>query len=170
MSRRLLTIAAVLSLSAGLGGCPGTLGDPAVYFEARGITPDGGPLPDAGPRRCDEEGILQLFASLEEGGRGCVASICHGRDTDQLDLSAGGPFSLAERLLDVTAAGDGEGCVPDAVYIDGSGAGEHYLIEKITERTPTCGSRMPLTPPALPAEDVACVEEWVDSVVAGGGS
>ena len=148
-----------------LVACVPGLADPDAHRAARGLGPGDGGAPVDDGVDCTEEDVLARFAPEDEGGLGCAHAVCHGEGGSPPDLSAGGALSLAERLLDEPAEGDGA-CVPDLDYVSSSG-GTHYLVEKLDGTTPTCGEPMPFLGASLDDAQLGCIQSWIDDVTGG---
>jgi hypothetical protein len=133
------------ALPAVSSSCAGKLrGDPASYQVSRSTS-----------GTCD---AIPVFT------RHCATAACHVGDnaTGGLDLSAAG---IESRLVGVKSQSNG---CQDRLLIDPSAPDKSFLLEKIDERMPSCGVRMPLVGD-LSAEERACIHTWVLSLVASDG-
>lgn len=109
------------------------------------------------PLGADGNGLQPTLRSLQENifSTSCAVSGCHAGPAPQqgLNLSAGQSFanlvgvpSREMPTLDRVAPGDPEGS---------------YLVWKIEGRAGIVGARMPLGRPALSADAVAAVRQWI---------
>jgi hypothetical protein len=109
---------------------------------------------------CD---VRALFATDGLTMVGCSGALCHSPGVSPPDLVSEG---LEERLLDKPSNPDGP-CA-DEILIDGDAPGNSLLLKK-TGGMSTCGAPMPLTNPSgLTADQVRCIEAYVELVAAGG--
>lgn len=127
----------------GGGGMPGTSGS--------------GPAPDATPGACDPTPIFTAE---------CTISVCHDSDAPAagLDLTGTGA-EVGMRLLDTSSS---DSNCSDRVLIDSSDASQSFLLEKLNEADPQCGTQMPPLGTTLMPDQLTCIAEWVESVVLGG--
>jgi hypothetical protein len=89
----------------------------------------------------------------------CGTSGCHMAGPNAaagLDLSSPG---VASRLVNKPSTCNGK------LFI--SGPDEGYLLEKVTQDTPACGTRMPATG-SLTDEELRCLRRWTASTFDGG--
>ena len=89
----------------------------------------------------------------------CATSGCHVSGIDAaagLDLASPG---VASRLVNKPSSCNGK------LFL--SGPEEGYLLEKVTQETPTCGTRMPATG-SLTDEELRCIRLWAESAFDGG--
>ncbi len=112
-------------------------------------SPDPTSMEPAGP--CDATAIFALPSS--EGG--CTGG-CH-EAAIQPDLVSEG---IVERLR-------GASNCNGRTYL-GSGAGDSFLLEKVSDTNPECGARMPFFAAPLSDESLLCITEWIDAVAGGG--
>jgi hypothetical protein len=122
----------LFALAIALSACPGTLTDPELIQAVRAASV------------CDAPS--QVFASRCSG--------CHSPGPGQyagLDLISPG---VAKRTSGVAAT-----CKGEVLVVPGKPDGS-YLLSKLTDVNPTCGSQMPLNG-MLGANDLDCVQSWI---------
>jgi hypothetical protein len=93
----------------------------------------------------------------------CGQNFCHGGDQVEAALDLRSP-GVEARLVGVNASS--EGCTTRQLVAPGA-APESFLLEKITSSEPACGFPMPVVG-ELSADEVACVQQWVQGLAAGG--
>ena len=125
--------------------CPGSLENPQRFTG------------DGGANGCS---LSNIQAELVEAR--CATSGCHDGTTAAEGLNLLDDGSLASRLLGVNA--QGEGCEAE-LLINANDTASSYLINKLGAN-PSCGLTMPLTPPLLTEEELTCMQNWVDALVA----
>ncbi len=178
-TNRLLALASVarrpawcvaLSLTAALPlvGCPGSLDNPGQYSEGVG---DGsaGTLGSGGGDGSGGSGggMVQCNIPVADVPEQlirvkCATSVCHDATTPAGELDMISP-GLESRLLGVDSTCPGE------VLVDTMNPENSFLLEKVSTEMPSCGgSRMPLGS-SLPPEEIACVRDWINLIVGGGG-
>lgn len=89
----------------------------------------------------------------------CATSGCHVAGPNAaagLDLTSP---DVASRLLNKPSTCNGK------LFL--SGPNEGYLLEKVTQDTPACGTRMPATG-SLTDEELRCIRRWTASAFDGG--
>jgi hypothetical protein len=89
----------------------------------------------------------------------CGASSCHVAGTNAaagLDLTSPG---VASRLVNKPSSCNGK------LFL--SGPDEGYLLEKVSQEMPSCGTRMPATG-SLTDEELRCLRLWAESAFDGG--
>jgi hypothetical protein len=131
--------ASLLGLALLLSACPGTLTDPALIQSVRAASVCNAPT--------------QVFAARCSG--------CHSPGPGEyagLDLTSPG---VDKRTSGVVATCKGEVLVVPGVP-DAS-----YLLSKLTETSPACGSQMPLNG-MLGTDDLDCVESWIAGLGSSG--
>jgi hypothetical protein len=168
--RRVSLMVCLAGLSPALGGCPGTLKDPAE-FENLG---DGSAPAEDGPVAGDDGGT-----SPADGGCGaevpstiftpiCATSACHGASIHQSGLDLAAPVNVAN-LLDQPTFEDSDG---GFLLIDPVNPLQSALYTKLTA-TPPFGLQMPYGMAPLSADQIQCVEDWIVlqvNAADGGGS
>lgn len=123
-------------------GCPGSLDDPSRFLTA-----------DAGP--CTLEDVEPVIFVNTCAGAGCHQAFDGGAAASRnLDLVAPG---IKARLRKQVSSCSG---IPMA----------SYLLEKVKPTATCAGSRMPLAKPPLAANQIACIEAWVASVLDAGSA
>jgi hypothetical protein len=85
----------------------------------------------------------------------CAGPGCHGTVAPSLSLDLVSP-GVIERLAGAMA----NGCGNEVLVVPGA-PDRSYLIEKLALDPPTCGERMPQGSPALSAEDLTCLRDWI---------
>lgn len=130
----------------------------ACELEGPRPTSDAGQLEDAGPGAdggtgCDARALL---------ARSCLAG-CHDATARQgaLDLES---EPLERRLYNTRSTGR-----HDYLLVDPDLPDESAMVLKLTS-TPPFGVQMPLGRPAFSLEERACMQAWVDGIVAAGAS
>jgi hypothetical protein len=159
-----------LSVIAGasLAGCPGSLDNPGQYSEGVGD----GSLGAAGSGGGDGSGgsgggTVQCNIPVADVPEQlirvkCATSSCHdaSNPAGELDMISPG---LEGRLLDQDAT------CPAEVLVDTMNPENSFLLDKVASAAPRCGGeRMPLGG-MLPPEEIACIREWINLIVGGGG-
>ena len=152
---------------AGAGGEPQTAGSLAAENGGKpepsnaGAGGEGPEFPEGGsageattPLGCTLEDVAPIF------GSSCGTSICHelegqSKTLSKLDLIAPG---VEERLLDQPST-DCAG----KVFVDSENFEASYLLEKLENQRPSCGSPMPIGLP-LSTEQLDCLRSWVESL------
>jgi hypothetical protein len=89
----------------------------------------------------------------------CATSGCHVAGTNAaagLDLASPG---VASRLVNKPSTCNGK------LFL--SGPDEGYLLEKVSQELPDCGTRMPATG-TLTDEELRCIRRWAESAFDGG--
>ena len=89
----------------------------------------------------------------------CGASGCHVAGSTAaagLDLTSPG---VASRLVNTPSSCNGKLLL--------SGPADGYLLEKVTQQTPTCGGPMPVNG-SLTDEELRCLRRWTTSAFDGG--
>lgn len=86
---------------------------------------------------------------------GCAFSSCHGAESPKAGLSLTG--STHGQLVN-RASSQVEGRVL-VIPLDPD---RSYLLEKLTDETPTAGSRMPYTSSPLPEDKVLAIRRWIE--------
>jgi hypothetical protein len=122
-------------------GCPGELENPERF----------------GPATCPAPLDVPTAIFL----RSCADRLCHDSTEPAAELDLSGSDVL-DQLIDVPSSQ----CA-DWLRIDSELPEESLLLEKLEETFPSCGDRMPLGE-RLPATELACVRDWVFSVVGKG--
>lgn len=104
-------------------------------------------------RECQIDVEVDIFRQT------CAASGCHVAGTNAaagLDLTSPG---VASRLVNKPSSCNGK------LFL--SGPDEGYLLEKVSQEMPACGTRMPATG-SLTDEELRCIRLWAESAVDGG--
>ena len=128
-------------------GCAGSLDHPERFTNL--ATPDAGTVnPSDGG--CDP--VVDIFPL------GCSTSACHSAQSQQGNLDLESP-GLPTRLVNKQAHG-GPG-----LLIDSTNPAQSVMLLKVTD-TPPFQFQMPLGAPPLSAEEVACLQAWVQAAVA----
>ncbi len=88
----------------------------------------------------------------------CATSACHDQDEPAagLDLSS---VNLRLRLTDVAST---SALCSDRLLVDSANPAMSLLVQKL-QPAPPCGDSMPPGGQFLSAEEVSCVQDWVDS-------
>ena len=155
-----LGLLGVLATSLGALGCPGTL-DPSLLM-ASGSGGTGGAGAVDGGSTCNGDMVVTTS---------CASVSCHDSTTKQagLDLTPGA--AAAARLIGVKsggAAGSACGGSSEPYLTAGSNPPTGLLIDKITEKTPPCGTAMPFPGiTLLPASTQSCIEQWAEGLIMG---
>jgi hypothetical protein len=97
--------------------------------------------------------------------KSCWGIGCHGSDTPaaMLDLQTAGAES---RVLDVAAShadildGSDVNCMAGELRVDSANPENSLMLKKVEGRH-TCGSKMPVSPRMVDANDIACIRAWV---------
>lgn len=94
--------------------------------------------------------------------RRCTNIGCHAAKdpASALDLESPG---VEARLNNVEAAD----CPGEVLVLPGR-ADTSFLIRKLEDEQPTCGTRMPRTDKAMPAAEIACIKTWISNLPSGG--
>ncbi len=139
MRYRLSRFVACLGLV--LLGCPGALEDPERFL----------PVDAGGP--CTINDVEPVIFVNSCAGAGCHQAFDGGSAaSNNLDLVAPG---IKARVAAQTSSCSN---IPMA----------QYLLEKVKPTATCAGSRMPLGKPVLSANQISCVEAWVNAVLDGG--
>lgn len=127
---------------------------------------------------CTDEGGTNTLPPGSDGGTECkpnIASIqstiftrrcttigCHAAKdpASALDLESPG---VDGRLANVEAAD-----CPGEVIVRPGNPDTSFLIRKLEDEKPACGTRMPRSDQLLKASDIACIKSWISSLPAGG--
>jgi hypothetical protein len=135
------------ALCLALTACAGSLDRPE-RFQNLGSGSDGGSGGDS-DGGCDP--LIQIFPPS------CSTSACHSAQSQQgnLDLESSG---LPGRLVNKQAHG-GPGFI-----IDSSNPAQSVLLLKLTD-TPPFQFQMPLGAPPLSADEITCLQAWVQAAV-----
>jgi hypothetical protein len=156
MRRSVRVASGLIGLGAALLGCPGTLDDPARFFDAAGndaaLAGDAA-LPDAGASCPDVP--QTIFAST------CTGAGCHNAHDKTQGLDLQSP-NVATRLLGAQAT-EGPG-----LLIDPMAPSSSVLYMKLTPMPPF-GARMPLAG-MLDNPSIACVLAWIVEQTSDAGS
>lgn len=135
------------------------LSTPACGGDAEPAEPQPTSQTQSAAPSCD---VLALFATDGLSSVGCSGALCHNPGVSPPDLVSDG---LEERLLDQPA--NSEGSCADETLVDSVEPANSLLLKKVNG-TSACGSRMPLTNPSgLTADQLRCIEEYVELVAAG---
>jgi hypothetical protein len=137
-------------LSVFLLGCPGTL-DP-------GITVDGG----GGGGASGGCNVDTIFAAK------CATSACHNASTKYAGLDLTPPVTAA-RVIDLHP---NLGTCMNMVFLKSNSSPASGVMLDNLRPSPACGQPMPFGLPALPAADIACIQQWANGITAlnGGGA
>jgi hypothetical protein len=144
----------VLGLQAATVGCPGTLDDPARFFDTDGgqlglasdlTEGEGGELSGDAPNCPDVPQTVFLPT--------CTGSTCHSSQNQAQGLDLQSP-NLSARLVNVPST-EGSG-----LLIDPSAPSSSVLYTKVTAKPPF-GARMPEGATPLDSATIACVLAWV---------
>jgi hypothetical protein len=96
--------------------------------------------------------------NLPDSEGGCQGAACHNNVFPPELHTAG----VATRLKDVAAT-----LCTGQLYIDSANPANSFILNKVQQAMPTCGGQMPYMPnPALTAEKMECLVEWVNSIAA----
>jgi hypothetical protein len=99
-----------------------------------------------------------LVFNLPDSEGGCQGAACHNNVFPPELHTAG----VATRLKDVAAT-----LCTGQLYIDSANPANSFILNKVQQAMPTCGGQMPYMPnPALTAEKMECLVEWVNSIAA----
>jgi hypothetical protein len=127
---------------------------------------------------CSDEFSTNALPPSSDGGTECkptIASIqstvfvrrctnigCHTakEPASALDLESPG---VEARLNNVEAAD-----CPGEVIVQPGKPDTSFLIRKLEDEKPTCGTRMPRTDKAMPASEIACIKTWIAGLPPGG--
>jgi hypothetical protein len=139
--------------SAGTGSAGGSGGTGGGQAGTSGAGGAGGGSQSTGA--CPDD-ITVLFKRMSAQG-GCGDAGCHSASGLPPDLVSP---NVEMRLLNVQSTCQGR------PYI---GATDSFLLEKIEDMSPACGSQMPfLATQNLSAADRQCIADWIDDVGGGG--
>jgi hypothetical protein len=144
-----------------LGACAGEL-DPRLFPDA---IPSGG---DGGT----DAGVVLGCARAKTILGACLA--CHTTDGA---AASGGGFDMQRSGWEKDLVGKGPSA--DAAGSECKGRSLVFLesgppparglfLDKLTQATPVCGLQMPKLLPKLKGADLTCVQQWANSLVAGG--
>ena len=86
----------------------------------------------------------------------CTFSSCHGADSPKAGLSLTG--STYEKLVN-----QGSTQVSGRFLVLPEDPDGSYLLEKLSDDSPTFGTRMPYASDPLPAEKIAAIRKWIES-------
>ena len=89
----------------------------------------------------------------------CASAGCHDADTASASLNMLDDGGLAARLVGISSSCNG------LELVSADNPSSSYIVNKVSS-SPTCGSIMPLNPPALSEEEVACMQDWVNNLAA----
>ncbi len=109
------------------------------------------PAPSSPAEACDLASLQRTVLATK-----CATSGCHEATTlpaGDLDLASPG---LDARLVGRPANGCGAQVLVKPGDPDGS-----YLVRKVVDTKPACGSRMPVGAPPLSDSEVACLRAWI---------
>jgi len=127
---------------------------------------------------CSDEFSTNALPPTSDGGTECkpnIASIqatvfarrcttvgCHGstEPASSLDLASPG---VDARLVNVLAAD-----CPGEVVVTPGKPDTSFLIRKLEDEKPTCGTRMPREDKGLPSGDIKCIRDWISSLPSTG--
>lgn len=92
----------------------------------------------------------------------CATSGCHGlaRPLSPLDLESPG---VEARLVSAL----GSDCSTETLVVPGD-PDASFLVHKLVDTKPSCGARMPRGADPLAADDIACIQQWIAGLPAGG--
>ena len=159
------SIALSASASAAVVGCPGTLENPSQYSEP--VTDGSGGSAGAAGSAGTGGGTAQCNIPIADVPEQlirmkCATSSCHDASNPAGELDMISP-DVASRLVDQPSSQ-----CPAEVLVDRDTPDNSLLLDKVTSTLPRCGDRMPLGG-SLPAEEIACVRDWIDVLIGGGG-
>ena len=136
------------AICVALLGCAGSLDHPERF--ANLASPDAGQVDPSSDGGCDP--VADLFPL------NCSTSACHSAQSQQGNLDLESP-GLPNRLVGKAAHG-GPG-----LLIDSKNPSQSVMVLKVTD-TPPFQFQMPLGAPPLSAEDMACLQAWVQAATA----
>ena len=112
-----------------------------------------------------------MAAIINASGTGCKT--CHGKTiklAGSLDFeSEGYTARLKDKPAEHLGVAPGSTCPTGDFLIDSAAPANSWLLKKINDMTPNCGTVMPSTG-ALSAADKACVATYVSCVAPGGAA
>ncbi len=146
----LRTVAAIALLPS-LTACPGTLDNIEQFLGDGGALPDAG-TPDSGVDPCD-----YVVADILSSPQSCASAVCHDADTPSNQLNLAAP-DIIGRLRDQTPV---DPDCSDELLIDSANPENSLLFTILTDPPPCTVSTMPLIPPPLANEDIACILTWI---------
>ena len=123
-------------------GCPGSLEDPDRFQLSTTCAPG-------------TNVETQIF--MNNGSKSCVSTICH--DTTEpaggLDLESPDPASrmIGKKSQDPNCS--------SKLLIDPANPEASFLLEKVSQKKPTCGDQMPNVPSKLLLAEIDCIHTWV---------
>lgn len=132
-----------------LSGCAGSLDHPE-RFAYLGAGPDAGPPDSSSDGGCDP--VTNIFPPS------CTTSACHSAQSQQGNLDLESP-GLPKRLVNKLAHG-GPG-----LLIDSKNPAQSVLYLKLTD-DPPFQFQMPLGAPPLSADEMACLQAWIEAAAA----
>jgi hypothetical protein len=131
-------IALSLPLALALSACPGSLEDPERFTAIMM------------PEDCDAPAMIFEM-------RCATSSSCHGVGSSIYEIT--GP-SFPASLVDVPAP-----TCTDYDYIDTDSPDDSFILRKVAEEMPGCGTpRMPLGGPYLAEDEIECVRGWLHNL------
>jgi hypothetical protein len=150
----------LVALAPGLGGCPGTLNDPAEFEDASGShlvdasppAEEGTGLPPPGDGGCPTAPSA-IFTPM------CATSECHSATFRQSGLDLASPIDLAALVNQPTVEADG-----GFLLINAANPLESALYTKLGTNPPF-PVQMPYGMTPLSAEQIQCVGEWITAQV-----
>ncbi|MEO1266848.1 MAG: hypothetical protein AAFX99_02055 [Myxococcota bacterium] len=110
---------------------------------------------DTAPPVCEPIGVTAL--DLIETS--CATEFCHSAQTMSAQLNME-PDGIEDRLYNVPAV-----ACSDQLLIDPDNPSGSYILNKLLA-VPECASQMPLASPPLNADEVQCLTDWVEALVA----
>jgi hypothetical protein len=134
---------ALLAALALVAGCAAPLEDRSRFLE-----PGGGGGGEACPADTDVEALLAA---------GCAGAVCHSSEAMAAGLDLVSP-GVVGRLADVPAAA----CADHLLVAPGEPDASLLLLKLGDD--PPCGNTMPLGGARLPAEQIACVRQWIETL------
>jgi hypothetical protein len=90
----------------------------------------------------------------------CATAACHAAEAPAVGLDLASP-GVATRLVGAQAAS----C--DRLLVAPGNPEASFLLDKIREVQPACGTRMPPAGAALDEASIACIESWIAALPAG---
>jgi hypothetical protein len=120
-----------------LGGCPGRIDDPTPFFAS------------------DHDGEMLPCGMAET----CSGSVCHsgGDPAAELDMVS---TNLAARLVDVPSS-----MCEGRLLVDSQNPEASFFLEKVRASDPECGAPMPFIGDPMNADEIACVEDFIHSLL-----
>jgi len=133
-----------------VAGCAGDL-DPYLFPDATHPGGDGG----------TDVGVVLGCARAKTILAGCLA--CHTTEA----AGANGGFDMQKPGWEKDLVGKCKG--RNLVFLqNGPPPARGLFLDKLTQATPVCGVQMPKLLPKLSGADMTCVQQWANSLVAGG--